>query len=157
MRIPKKFETTTYVKLYPQTQLKTLFLFYGWRSIASKLQSHHEEGVYFLPLSSQIFLGLIWSTSEGWKSELTLEPPSGFEHSTLGLKILQLGNSVPINMAEPLKFKSWQTGTDGKTNKNQNQHCFQLSNADPTDTKYLYSPHVEGVTQKGSLLPAYAI
>ena len=28
------------------------------------------------------------------------------------------------------------------------------SNAGPPDTKYLYYPHLEGVTQKGSLLPA---
>ena len=32
--------------------------------------SHFEEAVYFLP------------TSEGWKAESTLEPPSGFEHGT---------------------------------------------------------------------------
>ena len=45
--------------------------------------SHFEEGVYFLPLSSQKFLVLILSTSEGWKAESILEPPSGFEHGTL--------------------------------------------------------------------------
>ena len=28
------------------------------------------------------------------------------------------------------------------------------SNAGPPDTKYLYYSHLEGVTQKGSLLPA---
>ena len=39
-------------------------------------QSHSEEAVYFLPLSSQKLLVLILSTSEGWKAELTLEPPS---------------------------------------------------------------------------------
>ena len=33
--------------------------FYGWGSTASRLQSHYEEAVYFLPLSSQKFLVLI--------------------------------------------------------------------------------------------------
>ena len=46
-----------------------------------------EEAIYFLPLSSQKFLVLILSTSEGWKTESTLEPPSGFEHGTPGLGI----------------------------------------------------------------------
>ena len=32
------------------------------------------EAFYFLPLSSQKFLVLIWSASEIWKAELTLEP-----------------------------------------------------------------------------------
>ena len=49
--------------------------------------SHFEETVYFLPLSSQKFLVLILSTSEGWKAESTLEPPSGFKHGTHGLGI----------------------------------------------------------------------
>ena len=44
----------------------------------SQGESHLEEAVYFLPLSSQNFLVLILSTLEGWKAELTLEPPSGF-------------------------------------------------------------------------------
>ena len=35
----------------------------------------------------------------------------------------------------------------------KNQHC--VINAGPPDTEYLYYPlNVEGVTQKGSLLPA---
>ena len=31
---------------------------------------------------------LIWSTSEGWKAELSLEPPNGFEYgaSILGIQ-----------------------------------------------------------------------
>ena len=44
--------------------------------------SHSEEAVYFLPLSSQKFLVLILSTSQGWKAESTLKPPGGFEHGT---------------------------------------------------------------------------
>ena len=54
---------------------------------------HFEEPVYFLPLSSQKFLVLILSTSEGWKAESTLEPPSGgFEHGTPGLGIQRLNH-----------------------------------------------------------------
>ena len=44
--------------------------------------SHFEEAVYFLPFIFQKFLVLILLTSEGWKAELTLELPSGFEHRT---------------------------------------------------------------------------
>ena len=87
--------------------------FYGWVSAASRLHSHYKEGVYFLPISSQIFLGLIWSISERWKSESTLEPQrhSGSEHGTPGtIPTVHLENPAPINMAEPLIFiKSWQT------------------------------------------------
>ena len=39
--------------------------FYELGSTASRLQSYFEEAVYFLPLSSQKFLALILSTSEG--------------------------------------------------------------------------------------------
>ena len=48
--------------------------FYGWGSTASRLVPL-EEVVYFLPLSSQIFLVLILSSSEGWKAALTLLCP----------------------------------------------------------------------------------
>ena len=53
---------------------------------------HLEEAVYFLPLSSHIFLILILSTSEGWKDESTLEPLTGFEHGTPGLEIQHLNH-----------------------------------------------------------------
>ena len=49
--------------------------------------SHFKEAVYFLPFSFQKFLVLILSTSEVWKVESTLEPPSGFEHGSPGLGI----------------------------------------------------------------------
>ena len=62
-------------------------LFCGCGSIPSRLQRHYEEAVYFLPLRSQEFLVLIWSISEGWKAESTLQPPSAFEHWTPGLGI----------------------------------------------------------------------
>ena len=48
--------------------------------------------VYFLPFSSQKFLVLILSTSEGWKAESTFEPPSGFEHGTPWLGIQRLNH-----------------------------------------------------------------
>ena len=53
--------------------------FYGWRSNASKLQSHYEETVYFLPPNSQKFLVLIRSSLKGWRAQMTLNSPSGFE------------------------------------------------------------------------------
>ena len=52
--------------------------------------SHFEEAVYFLPLTSQKFLVLISSISEGPKAVSTLESPSGFEHVTPGLGIQRL-------------------------------------------------------------------
>ena len=60
--------------------------------------SHFEEAVYFLPLSSQKFLVLILPTSEGWKAESTLEPPSGFEHGTPGLGIQCLNHWAHIDI-----------------------------------------------------------
>ena len=67
-------------------------LFYGWGSTASRLRNHYQEAVYFLSLSSQKFLVLIWSTFEGWKAESALEPPSGFEDGIPGLGIQRLNH-----------------------------------------------------------------
>ena len=53
--------------------------FYGYDSTTPMLEPL-EEALYFLALSSQKFLVLILPTSAEWKAELTLEPPSGFEH-----------------------------------------------------------------------------
>ena len=60
-------------------------LFYGWGSTASRLEPL--RGGSFLPVSYQKFLVLTLSTSEGWKTESTLELPSVFEHGTPGLGI----------------------------------------------------------------------
>ena len=65
-------------------------------------QSHFEEAIHFLPLSSQKFLVLTLSTLEGWKAESTLKPPTGFECETSGLgmpqKILpQLSNEIRMS------------------------------------------------------------
>ena len=73
---------------------------------------HFEEAVYFLPLSSQKFLVLILSTTEGWKAELTLEPPRGFEHGTPGLGILRLNHlaiapNILQNYARLISIVAW--------------------------------------------------
>ena len=48
--------------------------------------------LFYVLLSSQKFLVLIWSTLEGWKAESTLEPPSGFEQRTPGFGIQHLNH-----------------------------------------------------------------
>ena len=63
--------------------------FYGYGSTASTLEPL-QGGSLLLPLSSQKFLMLILSTLEGWKAELTLEPPGGFELGSPGLGITSL-------------------------------------------------------------------
>ena len=64
--------------------------FPGWGSTISKLQCHYEETFYFLPLSPQEYIVLSWTTSEGWKAEMTSEPPSDLETGTprLGMSLL---------------------------------------------------------------------
>ena len=54
--------------------------FYGWSSTASRLWSHFEKTVTFLPLSSQAFLVLLWTTgkdealSQPWSRPVVLNP-----------------------------------------------------------------------------------
>ena len=62
------FTVFTVSELWRENQQNIPF-FYGWDLTASRLQSHYEEVVYFLPLISQKFLVLISLTSEGWKNE----------------------------------------------------------------------------------------
>ena len=54
--------------------------FYEWGSIASRLQSHYEEAIYFV---------FSWHSFDRPRKdesgESTLELPRGFEHGTLGL------------------------------------------------------------------------
>ena len=79
--------------IFKDPSFKKLYgLFYGWGSIASRLQSHDEAPIHFLPLSSSKFLVIIWSILEGWKAETILEPPSGSEHEASGLRIQCLTN-----------------------------------------------------------------
>ena len=61
--------------------------FYGRGSTLPRLQSQYKERVYFVPLGSQEYLVLIWSTSDRWKADSNFEPPSEFECETSGLKI----------------------------------------------------------------------
>ena len=76
-------------------------------------------------ITLQKFYILNVSTLKGRKSELILEPPSGFKHGTPVLGIQHHGNPAPKNMTEPLIFiKSWQTGTDEKTKKKQKPTLF---------------------------------
>ena len=51
--------------------------FYGWGSTASRLQPLRGGSLLFTTMFPEVL-----STSEGWKAESTLEPPSGFEHGT---------------------------------------------------------------------------
>ena len=66
--------------------------FHGWGSIASRMQSHYEETVYFLPLSPNKFMILIWSTSERWKAELV--PSSGFEQKYVPVYATHCGSCL---------------------------------------------------------------
>ena len=65
--------------------------FYGWCSTASRLEPLRGGSLLFTS-KSQKFLVLILPTSEGWKAESTLEPPSGFEHGTPRLGIQRLNH-----------------------------------------------------------------
>ena len=60
---------------------------YGWDSAVPRLKCHYEETVYFLLLSYQEVLVLIWLTSKGWKAESTFGPPSEFKLETSRLEI----------------------------------------------------------------------
>ena len=93
--------------------------FNGQGSTASRLQSHNKKTVYFLPLSPQKFLVLIWSTLEGWKTDLTLScllvfnpGPLDWENSTITTRplLLKILNSLNLQQhwanaaAVPLRF-----------------------------------------------------
>ena len=51
---------------------------FNWLRIAGSLQG---DSLLFTTKSPEI-LGAIWSTTEGWKAEPTVQPSSGFEHGT---------------------------------------------------------------------------
>ena len=59
--------------------------FYGWGSTAPRLEPPRGGSLLFTTEFPDILV-LTLSTSEGWKAESTLEPPSGFEHGTLDLE-----------------------------------------------------------------------
>ena len=83
----KKSQNTQQLK----KKLYRPFLWMGFNCLKATATS---KAVYFLPLSPQKFLVLTLSTSEGWKAESTLEPPSGFEHGTSGLGIQSLNHQA---------------------------------------------------------------
>ena len=71
--------------------------FYGWGSTASRLEAI-AKAVYFITISSEKFLILILSTSEGWNADSTLEPPNDFDHETPGLGIQHLNHqAIEVN------------------------------------------------------------
>ena len=85
--------------------------FYGWGSTVSRLEPLR-GGSLLLPLSPQKFLILTLSTSEGWKTESTLEPPVvlntgplDWESSTLTTRSLSL---IKAEMKLVLRKTLWQ-------------------------------------------------
>ena len=59
--------------------------FYRRGSTASRLEPLRGGSLRFTTKFPE-FRVLILSTSEGWRAESTLGPPSGFEHGTPGLE-----------------------------------------------------------------------
>ena len=85
--------------------------FYGWGSTVSRLEPLR-GGSLLLPLSPHKFLILTLSTSEGWKTESTLEPPVvlntgplDWESSTLTTRPLSL---IKAEMKLVLRKTLWQ-------------------------------------------------
>ena len=60
--------------------------FYGWGSPASRLEPFWGGSLLY----STKFPDIPGTHSEGWKGELTLEPPNGFEYGIPGLGIQHL-------------------------------------------------------------------
>ena len=117
----------------------TIFMapFYQWGLTASKLQSHYEEAVYFLPQSSQKFLVLIWSTSEGWKAELTLEPPSGFDHGPLDWEFSNLTNRPLLHSVLFFWFFMQWKKEHTSYQKNQSMQIINWQNNPPSRQIYV--------------------
>ena len=65
--------------------------FYGWGSTASTLEPLWGGSLLFATKFPE-FPGTHLSNSKGWKAESTLEPPSGFEQGTSGLKIQHINH-----------------------------------------------------------------
>ena len=64
----------------------------------------YKETVYYLPFSSQGFLVFSWSTSGGWKAELTLESPIDLEPGTHALGIQRFNRGASAQYA-PMQLK----------------------------------------------------
>ena len=79
--------------------------FYGWASTASRPQPL-QGGSLLLYHCSQKFLV---STSEGGKTESTLETPSGFEHGTPGLRIQCLNHQAIVQILRTMVYEVFKT------------------------------------------------
>ena len=76
--------------------MRTIFKFL-WSLFTDEVQlsqghSATTRKLYFLMLISQAFVVLIWSTSEGYMAVPTLDPPSGVEQGTPGMRIQRLND-----------------------------------------------------------------
>ena len=83
-----------------RSKIKKLYclLWMGFNCLKAKAISRrqfnffHQVPTKFLKIFTTKFLVLILSTSEGWMTESTLEPPSGFKHGVRGLGIQHLNS-----------------------------------------------------------------
>ena len=111
------------------------FLYWGWIGVQlPQGYSHFEEAIYFLPLSSQELLVLILSTSQGWKTESTLEPPSDLNTGPLDWHI---GGGSLIFFAKVISFlvyirfwNCWWTLYSAKEFFNDDVSSWMLSNSE---------------------------
>ena len=76
--------------------------FYGWSSTVSRLQPLRRDSVLFTTKTQEVVV-LIWSTSKGWKTESTLEPPSGFKPRVFGSWV-QCPNHLTIALSSFLSI-----------------------------------------------------
>ena len=93
-----KFTILLYLdQCFKKPFLKKIYCFflYRWGSIASRLQSHYEETVYFLSP------GTWYQFNPSWKDESTLEALKDFEPATSGLGIQYLNHQATASTLDP--------------------------------------------------------
>lgn len=74
--------------------------FNGWGQIVSRLKSHYKETVYFLLVSLQELLVLIWSTSGVWKTNTSF-------HISINPLELYLSPEIFLNLLLKLCMSPW--------------------------------------------------
>ena len=74
--------------------------FNGWGQIVSRLKSHYKETVYFLLVSLQELLVLIWSTSGVWKTNTSF-------HIFINPLELYLSPEIFLNLLLKLCMSPW--------------------------------------------------